>query len=469
MLHSLALGLLTAACSPGKSVEGLAPNDPVLQPVVVSIDLRTARGRMGTDEALPITAKGRLNVGGEVNEPSDWEAIDGGTVTPVGDSSTALFSSKTTGTFRVVGRGKGKKNGQSGGSTDTTTTAQPVDTVTVVVTDPTDSPVVSLRIDPATAIVPIGGTRAFIAYARHQDGSESNPIDVDWSPSSGGVVTPKGSAADFRAGSIEGEFPFTGTLTRASVYSAVAVPEVTRAWLTEDFSSYASSSELIANGRGVFNTVEDMNVGRISLDLSQGHGSSTRSMRYDFPDRSADTSNRCRDFTISRAVRLPEAVQEVWVEAWVMFSSNWTTKAPADWGCTSGNGYKFIFGSVTGASYGRFGLYAGVGGDGKTTGQWQAGEPPNEGTIRASMSSFPFFDGKWHRYRMHMRVNTNGANTGALALWLDDTRVANIQNLDVQASSIYQLPLGRNLNQGPASPQSIWWGSISVYRTNPNW
>ncbi len=56
MLHTLALGLLTAACSPGKSVEGLAPEDPVLQPVVVSIDLRTARGRMGTDEALPITA-----------------------------------------------------------------------------------------------------------------------------------------------------------------------------------------------------------------------------------------------------------------------------------------------------------------------------------------------------------------------------------------------------------------------------
>jgi len=29
--------------------------------------------------------------------------------------------------------------------------------------------------------------------------------------------------------------------------------------------------------------------------------------------------------------------------------------------------------------------------------------------------------------------------------------------------------MGRNMNAGPSQNQSIWWGLIRVFKTNPGW
>jgi len=29
--------------------------------------------------------------------------------------------------------------------------------------------------------------------------------------------------------------------------------------------------------------------------------------------------------------------------------------------------------------------------------------------------------------------------------------------------------LGRNMNQGPAQPTSVWWGRIQAWNQNPGW
>jgi hypothetical protein len=394
--------------------------------------------------------------------------LDGGSITPVGDSSTALFSSTSTGTFRVVGRGKGKKLGQggTGGSTDTTTT-QPVDTVTVVVTPP-PSPIVSVSLSPSSASVVMNTIQVFTASGTREDGTSANPI-VTWSTTGGGTLNEVESAAEYKAGSTKGTWQVSATLDGGSA-SALASVQVTDVWIQEDFRQYASTAELLSTSSTVYSTGEDLNRGRIFLDQTKGVNGLTQSMRYDQPDRTGDTTNRCHDYTIGRKIPLPAQVSEVWLEAWVQFSVGFKTVAPSEWGCTSNPEQKFLMLSVYGQS-GRFGFNVG-----QAVGQrFYIHSPDGSATDGTTSGLYPmtnvpiFTDGKWHRYRLYAKINTNGQVNGAVKGWLDDSLLIDRTGLDVTASSIYAIMLGRNINQGPAGAQSIWWGSVRAWRTNPGW
>lgn len=183
-----AILLLAAACKAGSAVAGLDPEDPVLNPIIVSIDLRTARASYATDEGALIESKGRLSTGQTVDADTEWLALDGGTVTAVSDGSKALFGSTSTGTFRVVGKGKGWGKGGSGGgggSTSTDTTAVPVDTVTIIVA-PAPAPLASISVTPATDTVYRGWTQLFTVTGTRTDGSSATPM-VNWTTSGGTV------------------------------------------------------------------------------------------------------------------------------------------------------------------------------------------------------------------------------------------------------------------------------------------
>ena len=237
--------------------------------------------------------------------------------------------------------------------------------------------------------------------------------------------------------------------------------------MLEDFSTYGSTAQLLADPLGLYSVGEDEATGQMALDLTTGYGTSHQSMRYDFPDRSGDGA-RCGDYPVGRNINLPSTVQEVWVEVYVKFAANFRTLAPSSWGCISNAEYKFIFARVNGGS--RFNLNSGTYGN-----AWTFGVPFDEqgagGTPRDVVAGADrVWDGQWHQYRLYFKVSSSsGASDGAARFYLDGVLVKSFANVNIPDSGIYGLALGRNMNQGPAQPTSVWWGRIQAWNQNPGW
>jgi len=234
----------------------------------------------------------------------------------------------------------------------------------------------------------------------------------------------------------------------------------------EDFSSYLSSLDLLANPRGTFLPSEDLLVSQIALDQTTGYGGSTQSMRYTYPDRTAEggsgLSGRCTSYTISRAINTGDP-QHLWVEAWLKFSTNFTIVAPAAWGCTSNPDLKLLFGGVSGGDS-RFNLLM-------QQAYWIWGYPGGEeAAFVRSPAPAGYYDGQWHRYRMEMKVSSaTGVADGIARLWIDDALVSDMPNVVVNRTGIWAVHLARNINQGPDHPQNIWWGRVRLWNTTPGW
>jgi hypothetical protein len=238
-------------------------------------------------------------------------------------------------------------------------------------------------------------------------------------------------------------------------------------FLEEDFSTYTSTANLLANPNNYYATAEDFRTGQINLDESVGFGGSTKSMRYDFPDRTGEggsgTSGRCTDYTISRMLKT-DGRKHVWIEVYARFSPNFVVRAPDAWGCTSASELKFLFGSVTGGPS-RFNLEF-------QTNRWIFGYPGNETAVVRDGSPAPstLWDGQWHRFRFEFKVSSaTDVADGAARAWVDDVQIADVSGVVINRTGLYGIPLGRNLNQGPGQLQSIWWGRIRLYETNPGW
>src|SRR4029077_15830321 len=158
-----------------------------------------------------------------------------------------------------------------------------------------------------------------------------------------------------------------------------------------------------------------------------------------------------------RNISLPSTVTEAWIEAEVKFDSTFVTVAPSAWGGTSAAAYKFI---LPRTDVSRFQLVVGIFGA-----DYTFGYPGNEEPADWGMEWTPF-DGQWHVYRMRVKC---GNGTGVATLWVDGVKLRDFENVTTSASGIYGIALGRNVNQGPDHPQSVWLGRIAVYNTNPGW
>ncbi len=231
------------------------------------------------------------------------------------------------------------------------------------------------------------------------------------------------------------------------------------AWLCEDFTEYGGSSATFkADPRHIWSTGEDGDFVTIGVMDAVGGAS----WRLDWPDRTADAAGRCHDFTIGRNLTFPGSAGEVWMEATVRFSFGWTTVAPASWSCASAASYKMLFAR---SDVGRFGLYVGIFGTGYEV-SYAGNEDPAPGGAWSESGDglLPLFDGAYHVVRLHFRAGANGI----AELWLDGKKIRSIAGAS-SASSMYGGALGRNINQGPAAPQSLWYRRILVYNSNPGW
>lgn len=271
-------------------------------------------------------------------------------------------------------------------------------------------------------------------------------------------------------------------------------------WIVEDFRTYTDIEHFITDPRGLYSaeylpslaTLRTQSV----IDLSTGVAGSDRSLRYDFRDRTNDggtgTIGRCTSYTLGYNMdfrTVPGYVspqKEIWVEIVYKTSSHWTNEAPAEWGCTSNSDYKFTFARVFGQD-GRFTFILGNTYDNNVYSSvpygsvdelaWQAYAGIKSTSATRRQAAVPF-DGQWHTLRYHVKLNTDGTANGRIAVWFDGQRFRDDgvgapgytgPPLNITASDLYALALGRNLNQGPAQAQSLWWGRIAVWRTNPGW
>ena len=256
----------------------------------------------------------------------------------------------------------------------------------------------------------------------------------------------------------------------------------------EDFSTYQSTADFLADPQGFYRVWEDVNPQNVVLD--------GRSMRYDFP-----ACPSCQDFGVSRWVRViphsDASVREVWAEVVNRFSPNFTIYANNP---NVGRAYKLLFGAVSAMGANQNSRFQLVLGDGDMDFGWPDLEdaislvpnampgsilyPTNSaagGQGRVPYAPLPDFratilDGKSHTIRVHWRCSSaEGVADGRARLWLDGSLYFDSDDpkwnktIVVNRGGINAIVLGANLNQGPNQLQSRWIERIVIHTSDPGW
>lgn len=161
-------------------------------------------------------------------------------------------------------------------------------------------------------------------------------------------------------------------------------------------------------------------------------------------------------------------------------------------GCTQNSDYKFIFGNVFPNGVQRFAINAG-----NSLNRSLLVEAPSlsdgpgsrdcydavRGTTSSHESQCIFvgpttlawgprnvFDGEWHRYRLHWKLPSVPGSTadGVVEIWIDGFKDTEITNLKTDADQIWGINLGVNHGR-PGQEQSLWWGRVMTWNTDPGW
>ena len=226
-------------------------------------------------------------------------------------------------------------------------------------------------------------------------------------------------------------------------------------YLREDFSTYTSTANMIADPRNIYSNSEEFNTNYIVLDTGVGYGALTQSMRYDWP-----ATGSAPGITISRQLDFPSNQTEVWIEFAVRFSSNFSIDA----NYAGGKAYKLFHANIaSGGPAGRFGMQFENGDAGTLN-----GEGPNDDYqnlyFTTSTSSSSLWDQSWHVIRWHISLGA----TDTHQIWVDGVSQGSATG-STAATGINGLAIGKNMNQGPLQTQEIWWGYVDVYTQNPGW
>jgi hypothetical protein len=326
----------------------------------------------------------------------------------------------------------------------------------------------------AQSPVNTGASSTVTVTTKRSDGTalSGQTVTLAVSGSNNSITQPSGTTNG--SGVITGSFSSTTAETKTvtatgggvviSQQPSVVVQGGLAPYLNEDFSTYSSTANWIADPRGIYSTAEDVNTAMMVLDTSVGCTpiGTSQTGRYDWPDRTGEggsgTTGRCSDDTIGRNLNLPAHQTELWVGLYWKTQSSFTTVAPGGWGCTSAAAYKLLF---LRTDVSRYNLVLGIFGTSYT---WSAG-PGNQEPADYPLDWTPF-DGNWHYYQMHVKIGS-GSN-GICNLAVDGVvRKTNTGLSQGGASYIYGIATGRNMNQGPGAPQSEWWGQVAAYTSDP--
>jgi hypothetical protein len=332
---------------------------------------------------------------------------------------------------------------------------------------PAPAAVASVSVTPLSDTLLPGATAQFAATPRDAAGNPLSGRAVSWTSSNTTVstVSSAGKATGMTPGAVTITATSEGVTGRANV-SVVAVPAPppppppsSGAWLLEDFSTYVSTAEWLGDPRGIYSVAEDETTNRMTLDNSTGVTMDgyalTQAARYDY------VSPGCSSQTLTRNLKLPSSVKELWLEVYVKFSTNFTTLNVA--GCATPPGFKMLFGRFD-ELVGRAAICWGS----QTPPQVTVELGPNV-DLYTGTAIAAFADNRWHRLRVHWRISDPNS---AIQVNIDGVTVYNRTNFTVGGSNphIHGIAIGRNLDQGiAAGTMSEWWGRIAAFNTNPGW
>jgi len=255
------------------------------------------------------------------------------------------------------------------------------------------------------------------------------------------------------------------SISSTAIVNVVPAAAGPQPWI-ENLFDYADKTALLAdrfnassNPDGAWSAAtEDLNTARMSLIAEGPTGGSGKSLRYTYPDNSAAPCHS--GFSIAIHPQFPQNVAECWVEIYCRFSANFSTNVGAL--CPAAADLKFVFGRVNGGD--RFEMKVGTQNGLSTASKWP--NDPAGVKLVSNPSTVDYFDGEWHRWRMHMKVGA----AGIFKCWFDNTLWRNSINQPITtATYIYGLALGRNMNEGPLQAQTLDWGIYRVYNTDPGW
>ncbi len=383
---------------------------------------------------------GQRSDGTTESSPVTFSAT-GGTITAAG----LYKAGTTTGSYRVIAVHVGGTMADTAGVTVTSAT------------------LTSMTLTPGTAAIPTGTTKQFVVSGTMSNGTQTTPA-VAYTATGGSITT----SGMYTAGTATGSFKVIAKYSTGAIADTAAVTLSKAAgatpWVSDDYSTYTSTSQMLSDPRNIYSEEDAYNTdARISLDLAQGYGSSTRSMKYTIKP----TATPCAENTLGRNLKFPATVKEAWSEFYVKFSANFKTSASS--GCSSNPDYKFILARINGMDGGRFDILIGNGNTKISLG-WPAHE---EGFITSMVPNFNTFDGQWHRYRFHYKLaSATGKADGGYEVWIDNTRIySNLASTTGTATGIYGIALARNLNQGPAPgvTMTVNWGLVRAFNSNPGW
>ena len=174
--------ILLAACA-GDTTGPESTSLPIHETAVAGVRILPRTVTVETNQRIRfrgVSLRGRDGVTGLA-----WSATDGATITTNG-----TFSASTAGTYKVVGRGRGRN--------------KPDTSVVVVVPPPTD--LVAIEAAPDSVALAAGATHTFSAMGRLADGTTTS-VGVTWI-ASGGVIDAGGV---FKAGGVAGKFRVIAT------------------------------------------------------------------------------------------------------------------------------------------------------------------------------------------------------------------------------------------------------------------
>ena len=241
-------------------------------------------------------------------------------------------------------------------------------------------------------------------------------------------------------------------------------------WVDVDLESFETTEELRAD-RKVF-PIENLSLDQVFLDRDVAYtaGGLTRSMRYDWTDQGPHSQS------VGRGIRLPENVEELWVEVVIRWSRNFTTCHPDDPPC----GHKTLFLQVAPDLNGRWEFKFGACGGPGPTAPLHVAAPPGadfeNGKDRLTQcyhDAFQYFNEQWHVVRIHAKHSTDVETPDAeLDFWVDGELIGSYRNRfsTGTGTSIRGILLGRNKDKGlDKGTESMWIGRVRAWRTDPGW
>ena len=211
-----ALALL-AACMGDATAPEAGASGATRSPVSLQVIPRTVT--IETNQRVRFRGQTRNSRGEAVTVPVAW-GTSGGSI-----NTDGTFSSSMTGTFKVIGRGRGWRH---------------ADTSVVTVVDPATD-LVRIAVTPDSATVAAGGTTTFSATGYLQDGSTTQ-VGVNWS-ATGGSVDPAGV---YTADSLRGTYRVIATNTAGTLADTASV-RITRPVATlAQLVIYPASGSLVS-------------------------------------------------------------------------------------------------------------------------------------------------------------------------------------------------------------------------------